>query len=196
MHTPADTPTDARADVRPVGVRPAGDRFRLRHRWLIEGPIDVAFDLLSRGTTFPDWWAPVFLSAETDDPEPVVGSRVRYRVRARLPYRLDWDVTLRRLEPPHVIQTDTVVVLGGRFRLSGPIRFTLTETPHGVEIRNEQLMTTDRRLPSPLRALAQRAFAYNHAWAFRVGGRGLQRAVDEAVTVTGRSDQETLRQTS
>lgn len=176
-----------RADPAEEGPRgaaaasPAGDVYRLGHRWLIKGPIDIVFHLLSHGTTYPRWWAPCFRSAVTEDPEPTVGSRVRYRVRARLPYDLDWDVTVRRLEPPNLIEVETVVRLSGGFRLRGPIRYTLTERPDAVEVINEQTLTSDRRLPGPLRALAQRAFAYNHAWAFRVGKRGLQRAVDEVV---------------
>jgi uncharacterized protein YndB with AHSA1/START domain len=130
------------------------DTYRLSHRWLISGPIDVAFDVLSRGTAFPAWWAPVFLSAESDDTEPVVGSRVRYRVRGRLPYSLHWDVTLRRLERPHIIETETIVVLGGRFRLRGPIRFTLTETADGVEILNDP--DDDQRPPAPETAQSAR----------------------------------------
>jgi hypothetical protein len=50
-----------------------------------------------------------------------------------------------------------------------------------VEVVNDQVIVAERHLPVPLRALAQRAFAYNHAWAFRIGGRGLQRKVDEVV---------------
>jgi hypothetical protein len=76
---------------------------------------------------------------------------------------------------------DTIVRLSGRFPLHGPIRYTLTEGPDGVEIVNDQVIVSERRLPRPLRAMLQRAFAYNHAWAFKIGGRGLQRAVDAVV---------------
>jgi hypothetical protein len=65
--------------------------------------------------------------------------------------------------------------------MHGPIRYTLTEGPNGVEVVNDQVIVAERRLPRPLRALLQRAFAYNHAWAFQIGGRGLQRAVDRIV---------------
>jgi uncharacterized protein YndB with AHSA1/START domain len=159
-----------------------GDEYRLGHRWLIKGPIDVVFDVLSHGDRFPEWWAPCFRTATTEDgAEPAVGNRIRYRVRARLPYDLDWDLIVRELEPPHTIETDAYVRLSGRFPMRGSIRFTLGETADGVEVINDQRFTTDRSLPRPFRALAQRAFAYNHAWAMRIGGRGLQKAVDEAI---------------
>ena len=46
-------------------------------------------------------------------------------------------------------------------------------------------MSITVRLPGPLRALAQRAFAYNHARAMAVGERGLQRAVRATVANGG-----------
>ena len=152
--------------------------YRLGHRWLINGPIDVVFDLLTHAKDYPTWWSPCFKSAESDDTEVAVGARTHLRVQSRLPYELVWDVTLVQLEPPHVIVVDTNVRLSGRFPLRGPIRYTLTDGPDGVEVANDQVIVSERRLPRPLRALLQRAFAYNHAWAFRIGGRGLQQAVD------------------
>ena len=102
-------------------------------------------------------------------------------MRSRLPYELVWDVTVIELDPPNVIAVDTIVRMSGRFPLRGPVRYTLTEGPDGVDVVNDQIIVSERRLPRPLRALLQRAFAYNHAWAFRIGGRGLQKAVDQVV---------------
>jgi uncharacterized protein YndB with AHSA1/START domain len=159
----------------------AGDVYRLGYRWLIKGPIDDVFDLLSHGKDYPTWWAPCFRSAETDDTEVGVGTRSHYRVRSQLPYELVWDVVVSEFDRPHVIEVDTIVRLSNRFPLRGPIRYTLTEGPDGIEVINDQVLVAERRLPRPLRALVQRAFAYNHAWAFKIGGRGLQKAVDQAV---------------
>ena len=158
-----------------------GDVYRLGHRWLIRGPIDVVFDVLSNAREFPTWWGACFKSAESDDTEVVVGASARFRVHARLPYQLDWDVTIAAVDRPRFLELDTIVRLNNRFPMRGPIRYTLTETSAGVEVINEQVLSAERRLPRPLRALAQRAFAYNHAWAFKKGGPGLQKAVDEVV---------------
>jgi uncharacterized protein YndB with AHSA1/START domain len=162
-------------------VTTSGDEYRLGHRWLIKGPIDDVFDLLTDPREYPTWWAPCFKSAESDDTEVAVGSRSHLRVRSRLPYELVWDVTLVEVDRPNVIVVDTIVRLSGRFPLHGPIRYTLTDGPDGVEVVNDQVIVSERRLPGPLRALTQRAFAYNHDWAFKIGGRGLQRAVDGVV---------------
>jgi uncharacterized protein YndB with AHSA1/START domain len=168
-------------------VTASGDVYRLGHRWLIKGPIDDVFDLLTRSKGYPTWWAPCFKSAETND-EVAVGARSHLLVRSRLPYELVWDITLTQLEPPNLIVVDTIVRLSRRFPLRGPIRYRLTDGPDGVEVVNDQVMISERRLPRPLRALLQRAFAYNHDWAFRIGGRGLQRAVDGVVAARAAGD--------
>lgn len=163
----------------------SGDVYRLGYRWLIRGPIDVVFDLLSHAKDYPTWWQPCFKSAEADD-EVAVGARSHLRVRARLPYELIWDITLVELDRPNVIVVETNLRLSGRFPMHGPIRYVLTERPDGVEVVNDQVIVAQRRLPRPLRAVLQRAFAYNHAWAFEIGGRGLQRATDRVVAARNR----------
>jgi uncharacterized protein YndB with AHSA1/START domain len=154
------------------------DTYHMRHRWLIKGPIDDVFDLLSHPVDFPTWWAPCFRSAKSEDRAVTVGAKTHLRVRSRLPYELVWDVTLVEVEPPNLLVTETVVRLSGHFPLRGHVRFALDQVANGVEVLNEQAFVAERHLPRPLRALAQRAFTWNHAWAMKIGGRGLQKAVD------------------
>jgi hypothetical protein len=104
-----------------------------------------------------------------------------------LPYDLDWDLTVAAKDRPRLLQFDATVLLANRFPLRGPLRFTLTETADGVEVLNEQVFTSERRLPRPFRAIAQRMFAFNHAWGFERGGIALQKAVDEAVGARARN---------
>ena len=176
----------ASTDARPTSTLAAatGDVYRLGHRWLIQGPIDVVFGVLSQLTEFPTWWS-VFKSVESDDPEFGVGASARVRTRVVLPYDLDWDLTVAAMDRPRLLELDATVLLANRFPLRGPLRFRLSETADGVEVLNEQVFTSERRLPRPLRAIAQRMFAYNHAWGFKRGGIALQRAVDEAVAARG-----------
>jgi len=119
--SPGDSTAATTADVYEVG-----------YRWLIKGPIDVVFDVLSHANDFPDWWAPCFKSVESDATEPAVGNKARMRVRSQLPYELVWDVTMVQLDRPTLIETDTIVRLSGRFPLRGPVRYTLTEGPDGA----------------------------------------------------------------
>src|SRR2546426_7948269 len=106
MTGPSATETERSA---PGGSSAAisGDVYRLGYRWLIKGPIDVVFDLLSHARDYPSWWTPCFKSAESDDAGVAVGARSHLRVRARLPYELIWDITLTELDRPNLIEVDT-----------------------------------------------------------------------------------------
>jgi hypothetical protein len=154
--------------------------YRVGHRWRIEGPIDLVFHYLSQTRTYPEWW-PAILAAHTDDTEVKVGARVRVRVKSALPYSLDWDCTVTRVEPPHVMDIATDLVLGGRFRLDGMTYLRLREDGAYVEVVQEEEFWARQRLPAPLRAVAGRLFAYNHAVAAAPGERGLQRVVRAAL---------------
>jgi uncharacterized protein YndB with AHSA1/START domain len=179
-----DVDADAKRRASEAALAATGDVYRLGYRWLIQGPIDVVFDLLSHAKDYPAWWQPCFKAAQADD-VVAVGARAHLRVRSRLPYELIWDITLVELDRPNVLVVETNLRLSGRFPMHGPIRYTLTEGPDGVEVVNDQIIVAERRLPRPLRAVLQRAFAYNPAWAFEIGGRGLQRETDRIVAARG-----------
>ena len=164
----------------PINDAKAGDVYRLGHRWLIKGPIDVVFDVISDVREQPTWWS-VVKSVESDAIELGVGAHARLRILAQLPYTITWDVTVSEIDRPRFLETDTTLSLSGRFPMRGPVRYTLTEVPDGVEVVNEVVICSERRLPRALHALTQRAFAYNHAWSAKRGGPGLQRAVDGIV---------------
>jgi hypothetical protein len=152
--------------------------YRLGYHWEIEGPIETVFHLVSDARTFPGWF-PVFKRVEPDDPiGPLrVGSHALLQVRALLPYRLDWDVTVVRLETPRLIETDCRLTLGGRFPMRGYVRYTLEQRGPLVSVTNEQEFAAERPLPAFLRPIAQAAFTLNHDWAMGQARAPLQRAV-------------------
>jgi hypothetical protein len=158
----------------------AGDTYRLGHRWLIKGPMDVVFDVISDVRKQPTWWS-VIKSVQSDATEFGVGAHARLLIRGQLPYTITWDVTVAEIDRPRFLETDTTLSLNGRFPMRGPVRYTLTEVPDGVEVVNEVIISSARRLPRALYALTQRAFTYNHAWSAKRGGPGLQRAVDAII---------------
>ena len=154
------------------------DAYRLGYRWEIEGPIDTVFHFVSDARTFHEWFG-VFKRVESDDPDgPVrVGSHSRMKVRALLPYTLDWDVTVAKLEPPSLLQTACRVTLNGRFGMHGYVRYRLEERGGVVTVINEQELVADRPLPRLLHPLAQAIFDLNHDWAMGRARDPLQRAV-------------------
>jgi len=155
------------------------DVYRLRHEWRVEGPIETVFAFVTDARTFLDWF-PVFKEVAADEPvgRLHVGSHATARVKALLPYVLDWDITVVRHEPPVFQETAVEVSLSGRFRMRGYIRYSFEERRSNmVVVRNEQELAAENPLPRLVHPLAQVAFAFNHRYAMRQAQRPLQAIV-------------------
>jgi hypothetical protein len=158
---------------------PEEDVYHLQYVWNIEGPIDVVFYYIGHATTFPQWWTPVFLAGTSEDKEPYIGAKAYVKVKSILPYVLDWDLVVTRLEPPRLIELDSHVTLSKRFELTGSILYCLEEHGPIVRVISEQYMRPKKPIPKLFRPIARRLFKFNHRWAMRHGERGLQKVVRE-----------------
>jgi hypothetical protein len=88
------------------------------------------------------------------------------RVKALLPYILDWETTVVKHEPPRFQEVAVKLSLSGRLRMNGLIRYTFEQRPGGiVEVYNDQELAAEKPLPKILHPIAQAAFALNHDWA-------------------------------
>jgi len=157
----------------------AEDVYHMQHRWVIRGPIDTVFRYVGDARTYLDWFT-VFQAVTPDDPVgPVkVGSHCTMKVKAQLPYTLDWDVTVARNEPPRFQEVSIKVTLGHRFGMHGRIQFTLADQGDGtVVVTNAQEIAADQPVPGFLHPVAQAIFAYNHRWAMNQAARPLQAIV-------------------
>ena len=100
-----------------------------------------------------------------------VGSHSLARVRALLPYVLDWDITVTRYEPPRLVETAVRLSLNGRFGMHGYVRYRFNPQPGNViEVLNEQEIAADQPVPRFLHGFFQWAFGFNHDW--QCAGRG------------------------
>lgn len=158
-------------------VAQLADGYRLQYDWHIKGSVPAVFHYLSHVRTFPLWWRPVFLDAQSEWVEPCLGATATVRAKSFLPYVLDWKLVVTELEPPHFIALGADVVLGGKLGLTGSIAYRLVEENGTVHVITDQFMRPNRPLPPILRGLAGRLFRFNHAWAMKRGEIGLQRIV-------------------
>ena len=159
----------------------------MRHQWVVHGPVETVFRYVTDSRTFCDWFT-VFREVHPDDPEgPIhVGSHATMRVKALLPYVLDWDVTVVRHEPPRLQQTAVKVTLSGRFAMRGTITYRFEERPDGtVVVHNEQALTADTPLPGFLKPVAEALFRFNHRWAMQKAQAPLQ-AIVAGASANGR----------
>jgi hypothetical protein len=155
------------------------DTYHFNYRWRIQGPIETVFHYVSDARTFTDWF-PVFKEVCPDESVgPLhVGSHALARVKALLPYVLDWDISVTRYEPPRLIETSVRLSLNGRFGMHGYVRYRFNPQPGNVvEVLNEQEIAADRPVPRVLHGLFQWAFGFNHDWAMRRGAAPLQAIV-------------------
>ncbi|MBV9328979.1 MAG: hypothetical protein JO352_35165 [Chloroflexi bacterium] len=155
------------------------DVYQFGFQWRIRGPIENVFHYVSDARTFPDWFG-VFKEVASDDPDgPVmVGTHTTARVKALLPYVLDWDITVSRYVPSTLLETAVKLSLNGRFGMHGYVRYTFQELADNVVlVTNEQRLVADKPLPRMLHGVAQAAFAFNHDWAMRQAQAPLQALV-------------------
>ena len=157
------------------------DSYQLGYRWTIEGPVETIFHYVSDARTFHEWFH-VFKRVDADDPVgPLrVGSHSRMKVKALLPYTLDWDVTVSKLDPPRLMETDVRLSLNGRFGMHGYVRYRFVPAGRFVTVINEQELIADQPLPRILHPLAQAVFSFNHDWAMSRARAPLQRVVRQA----------------
>jgi len=133
--------------------------------WEVDAPILAVFRALADSTTYPTWWAPVYLSVEADGPLRV-GRVAQERVKGRLFYELGVTSEIVRLEPPRECE---LVVSGD---LSARGLWTLAPLLGGtVWVRLEWRLDAS---PATLRLLAPVLRRWDHRWAIRHAIGGLE----------------------
>ncbi len=152
--------------------------FRFGHRWQIDGPIETVFDLVSDARTFPNWLH-AFKSVETDDENGRIGigSHTVCKVRAVLPYDLDWDITVTQYDRPNLVETDCRLTIAGHFHMRGYVRYRFLRSGELILIINEQELTPNVAIPGWVHSIAQAVFSANHHWAMNRARGALQQSV-------------------
>jgi hypothetical protein len=140
--------------------------------WCVDAPIDDVFSAIEDSARWPEWWKGV-QSAELleEGGESGVGRLWRYVWRSRLPYDLEFDSRVTRLERPWLIE--------GRAEgeLTGFGRWRLYEG-RGTAVVYEWNVSTSRPWMNALAPLARPLFAWNHDVVMRQGAEGLARLLD------------------
>jgi len=101
------------------------------------------------------------------------------RAKSFLPYGLDWETTVVRIERPKLIEVESRVRLGRSFGMHGTVGFDLAEKDGKIVVLNRQEMRPDRPLPPWLSPVLEKAFNFNHDYAMKRGMSGLQRYLDD-----------------
>jgi uncharacterized protein YndB with AHSA1/START domain len=135
--------------------------------WDVAAPIEAVFDSLADARSYPQWWRPVYLEAETDGP-PEVGRVSRQLFKGRLPYKLRTESTIVTYERPRVLAAD---VTGD---LRGHGKWTLTPQDGSTHVRFDWQVIADRPLLRRLTPILRPLFRSNHTWAIARAKEGLE----------------------
>ena len=135
--------------------------------WDVDAPPEAVFDAIADARTYPEWWRPVYISAEADGP-PAVGAVSRQHFKGRLPYKLNTTSTIVRLERPTTIEADVEGDLRGKGL------WTLTPRDGGTHVRFDWRVFADRPLVRRLTPVLRPLFRWNHNWAVKRAMEGLE----------------------
>lgn len=135
--------------------------------WHVDAPPEPVFDALADGSTYPDWWRPVYLETTTDGP-PKLGRTSDQHFKGRLPYHLHTRSTITRYEPPTVVGADVTGDLRGRGL------WTLTPRDGGTDVRFDWRVYAEKPIVRALTPVLRPLFRWNHAWAIARARDGLE----------------------
>ena len=142
--------------------------YRFLTTWVVAAPIERVWDVIYAIERWPEWWPGVQRVTEVfhgeGDGEGTVYSHVW---RSRIPYAVKFDVTVTRVEKPHLIEARSV---GG---LEGTGTFRLFEAPVGTAVTYDWAVRTTKAWMNAVAPLARPFFAWNHHAVMKSGGRGL-----------------------
>jgi hypothetical protein len=155
-------------------------RYRFLTSWLIASPRDDVWEVLEDPVRWPEWWRGVVRVSELDPgDERRVGSRYGIAWRSRIPYELEFDFTVSRLEPPSFMEGDAAG------ELEGTGRWRLFEQDGVTAVLYEWDVRTAKPWMNLLAPLARPAFKHNHDLVMRWGGEGLARRVGGELLAAG-----------
>lgn len=151
-------------------------RYSFTTHWKVHAPIERAWEAISQPLAWPNWWKGVVAVEELEPGEESgLGALHRYTWKSALPYRLTFDMRVTKVEEP--------VRLEGRAsgELEGDGVWTFTPDRDWTDIVYRWDIATTRPWMNLLAPLLRPAFAWNHDWVMRSGGRGLASLLDAEV---------------
>jgi quercetin dioxygenase-like cupin family protein/uncharacterized protein YndB with AHSA1/START domain len=151
-----------------LGLSGGRGEYLFLDEWDVRAPIEAVFNALADGTTYPDWWRPVYISVEADGPL-AVGQVSRQHFKGRLPYHLHTTSRIVRLEPPHIVSAE----VDGDLRGKGV--WMLTERgPDRTHVQFDWRAYADKPIVRTLTPVLRPLFRWNHAWAIARAIDGLE----------------------
>ncbi len=138
--------------------------------WTIAAPIDSVWDAIKRSEDWPAWWKGV-LSVIELKPGDVdgIGAVHRSTWKSALPYTLEFDSEVVRMEKQRLIEARAFGELDGR----GVWRFEQTET--GTRVQYDWTVKTTKAWMNLIAPIAKPLFKWSHDIIMNWGEEGLRK---------------------
>jgi Polyketide cyclase / dehydrase and lipid transport len=146
----------------------------------VEAPRDDVFQAIWDSDRWPSWWRGVesVVTLEEGDDEGV-GGLGRYVWKSRLPYRLEFDTRITRVERPHLMEGQATGELAG----TGLWRI-YEEDGVTAAVYDWNVRTTAPWM-NVLAPIARPVFAWNHNVVMSWGAEGLARLLGTRLVAHG-----------
>ena len=137
--------------------------------WLLESPRQPVWEALHDQARWPNWWRGVEEAEELSRPPggEDVGTVARMVWKSLLPYRVEFEVTMTRVERPSLLEGRAVG------ELEGIGRWRLYEQDGVTAVLYEWNVSTTKPWMNLLAPLLRPAFEWNHDWVMARGGEGI-----------------------
>jgi len=150
-----------------------GERFEFTDLWEIPARIDLAWRMVDDVAGWPKWWPDYRFTEIVSDVRHGAGTRWHVKVKANLPYTLDFNFTVLMHQPPRYVRTRVEGFFEGEidWRLEQLSATTTRMTLH------EQTETRWALINLTARLGGRRLLEYNHRAAMRRGESGMKAAL-------------------
>jgi uncharacterized protein YndB with AHSA1/START domain len=143
-------------------------RYEFLTTWLLRAPRAAVWDAIQDVEEWPHWWRGVESVRELDGGDGArVGSRYRVRWRSAVPYSVQFDFEVQRVELP--------VLMSGRATgdLDGSGTWRLYEQDGVTAVTYDWRVGTTKAWMNLVAPIARPVFEWNHDWVMRRGGEGV-----------------------
>jgi hypothetical protein len=148
--------------------------------WLLESPREPVWEAIHDQERGPQWWRGVEEAEELKSgAEDGLGSVSRLVWKSLLPYRVEFEVTTKRVEHPHLLEGHAVG------ELDGVGRWRLYERDGVTAVLYEWNVSTTKPWMNLLAPIARSAFEWNHDWVMARGGEGISKLLGCKLLASG-----------
>ena len=154
--------------------------YRFLTTWLLDAPREAAWEVIADAASWPQWWRGVVRVEERHaGGRDRVGSRYLIEWRSLLPYPLEFEFEVDRVERPRLMEGRAVG------QLTGTGVWRLFEQDGMTAVIYEWNVVTSKRWMNLLAPVARPVFAWNHDWVMARGGEGLARQLEARLLAHG-----------